>query len=439
MAGIRHFLLIAFLITIGGLTFQCAKKSPKEPSLADSFETPDWFLNGKPAPLSASLTAITDSIIPSLDILISAYYDCLPQRYWQIDTVGKWFGRTVVDLFYITQLFKSPDTAKVDTFKAVKAIAVETSPGKYRLCDVYWSDRGALGFQPSTIELFQGKPAIFNSILRSPNPLSFPTWQYYIIWNDSGSFPQKILWHLQEEKPRFESLMWLCFNTRWLEYLPVTGNLTLDTLNGNNIESLFRSSRIVESAFWSLHHLRWKEDTLGIINKQVFEKISFVVALCRRCDSIGKVFAVEQKNHTFRPLYAEYTLKSDTCTERDTIITLDGVQVIAIKGRSGNFGAYTDNYWIWNNARDIPVSLYQEWVLTETLKRVIGSKLPPGLSARLRLGKWDFYKLSYETYTWAATDPDGKPSGGKLKIQFGIRNDRLVPVDYSYDPNDVKK
>jgi hypothetical protein len=324
MAGVRHFLLIAFLITIGGLTFQCTKDSPKEPSLADTFETPDWFLNGKPAPLSASLTALTDSIIPSLGELVPKWYRCKSDGIWQIDTVGKWSGRIVIDLFYVIPCRQYPDTLKQFDHRATKAIAIETSKDKFRLCALTWSEPYMYSFDSSKIIQSDGTSVLYNRFLES---CQHPLHEYYWIWDEKERSPIGLYWIpklTNKNRP-----IWLYFNSLDRMYFPANAGTTLDTLIGHYVRSLL--DRISHnSKQWEIVPFHWHVDTIGIMHGKAIVKIPYSFQYSSYGDSTGKVIAVESPPQKFSPLYIEYSIGYDSGTQNDTIIRIGEIPVIEI-------------------------------------------------------------------------------------------------------------
>ncbi len=118
-------------------------------------------------------------------------------------------------------------------------------------------------------------------------------------------------------------------------------------------------------------------------------------------------------------------------------LSTEGKDIIAICKSGSNKDETRTEYWVWDVEHDCLANLYHDWVLKETLTLLAPRHLPEGLSARVHMGKWDFEKLSYETYTWRATDKNDRPSGGRLKIQFGINGKRLLPTEFTFNPSDT--
>lgn len=102
-------------------------------SSADTLETPEWFLNGLPAPSSASIKVLTDSIIPKVTEREWTYSPHAEGMTWRVDTVGRLGNRTVIDLFCTIKFRDYSDTSKYLDVNAIKASAIATSSDNYRL------------------------------------------------------------------------------------------------------------------------------------------------------------------------------------------------------------------------------------------------------------------------------------------------------------------
>ena len=454
--------LIFKLLPVGlCLAFAACSKNTANQTL----ESPHWHLNGVPAPSSATVDKITDSIIPLLGGLTAPYHPCESGGKWRIDTVGLWNGRTVIDIFYETQRANRENPSEKYTHKAIKAIAVNTAGKNYRLVFLSWADAADIYFKPS--QLLQVAEL---EILHTRSPMSGSggyIQEYYWGWDENEDIPRLIgvgkvqgsakktdrpnqqarrsgdslyitrapfIFEGEDSSAPLEKLDWLYFNSYEKRYIPAPAGMSVDTLI-NQYVRIAISGRIYGD--WRTTPFEWQVDTIGLLRGRPVVEIaySFTCITCR--DTDGKVIALETEPSKYRLIYLELSVPGESTIGKNAILGFDGDTLLAVKGNSTFRKSYTDNYWVLDNGSDVPVSLYQEWVLNETIGLFAAEKLPEELSVRLHKGKWDFYSLTYETYTWRTIDPDNKPSGGKLKIRFGIRHQRLVPVDIVFDPKDT--
>jgi len=511
------FIIVALLAVVP--LFQCTHK----PILYEFSETPDWFLHTNPAPLSASLTALTDSIIPNLIRLIPEYIKYKNPPHWQIDSVGIWSGMMVVDIFHIASVPNFGVTSKEVVYRAVKATAIELFKDKYRLIYLAGTTPGDFYFESSKIVKIGGTEVLytrsqesgtgcffderywtwseedkrpiemFSEMPREPEldtliPPGHEIWkggtfsiddlsEYTYTWRkgdgnccpsggsysvkyaivsgrlvvkraifDYSDLEERALWSAKrsadslylKQPPRiFEAdtskyihrqATWLYYNVSEGGYYRFPRSMTLDTLS-----SFVRNSHYARSPHSKNQNSEPEQNqvrSMGRVDNREVVQIK---------NSLGKIIAIEAESSKYRPIYLGYYGHGDPAVDHDSIITFDGEQVIAIKDNSSHGERGSDHYWIWDKDDNVPISLYSKWVLEQTINRTLKDSLPAELSVRKYYGRWDLYNLLYETFTWRKDDSDSTPSGGKLLIQFGIREHRLVPVSYTFDPNDLMK
>lgn len=227
---------------------------------------------------------------------------------------------------------------------------------------------------------------------------------------------------------------WLTFDALEKEFSNASVATTIDTIVNFKARGMM-SGFIYENA--AKTRFTWLVDSIGRIGGHQFVEVSFTIECLSCAFRSGRVVAVETEPDLYRTIYMEATVEIDSGIPRHALLVSDSDTLLMVKGMQNRSGRYKYNYWLWSKEINAPVNLYQQWVLDETLSLLAPRVLPKGFSPRPQKGKWDYMNLSYETYTWKESDPDWKPSGGKLKIQFHVKDKRLVPVDYSFSPSDT--
>ena len=492
-------------------------------SSADTLETPEWFLNGLPAPSSATIRALTDSIIPSLVNEEWGYWLKAKTLNWKIDTVGSLAGQTVVDVLGTIEASDWQDSTKRYTHKAIKAIGVETSHGKYRLVYATAGGISDVYLEPSNLARVGGVQVLFTKSrllgqeafydeacwtwdTRREVPRDPQVWrqilavQYRLLpdghryvrgqfdfnsmtiqgWtvrsgddyrHPTGGFAA-IQFGVEARRLKVKRATLDFSNVEYFArqhiessadsgYLKKPMRVLGEEANGNSepswmaYEFLRRYTEspppssidsLIVRGISGLCDFHVKEDSItATFNTQVMGDIAGhnVVAIdyslqhsyCER--GSGRAFAIEIGPALYRLFCLDVELGGHWATAAYEPLKFKDKEVIGICKKDGYNGKLYCIYWVWDDEDNCPVSLYQEWVLNETLTLLAPRHLPEGLSARVHMGKWDFDNLSYETYTWRATDKDDKPSGGKLRIQFGIKGKRLLPTEFSFNPSDT--
>ncbi|MFZ1683631.1 MAG: hypothetical protein WAU88_05800 [Candidatus Zixiibacteriota bacterium] len=376
---------------------------------------------------------------------------------WKVDTVGTLAGHTVVDICLIFKMPTSEDV--VDSFLSVriKAIGIETSPNLYRLTYLSYSDWGDIFYKPSHIVTVDSLQALFTD-----SPMSGSGGFHDIdwwIWDNKRSVPLAIgskshpfgssnerlntrildaTYGRKSEGGSLQNESWrgVLAHNQWPFFHTIERKYDIPLLDRTQDSLTNQYARVTISSHYPTTpngHFESLVDTIGILHGLPFVEISywFHCPACR--DTIGKFVAVETKPKRFKPIYFGLSTPVGSGVGQNAVLVFGDDTVIAAKGCQNYVGTYSDNYWVWPKESPAPVPVFQEWVLSETLTRIAPKYLPLGLTARIHKGKWNFERLSYETYTWKKDDPDNAPSGGKLFIQFGLKNHRLQPLDITYD------
>jgi len=489
----------------------------------DLLESPEWMVNGHPAPSSATMQQLTDSIIAPISH--EGYWyslnESLGEGVWQVDTVGKLAGRTVVDLVYTVDFRDWQDSSKVWPTKAIKAIAIGTVPDRYRLVYACGTEAGNIFFEKSFVVKVDGTEVLCTDS-RMTGSGAFHEEQYWV-WDSGANAPRPLdigrargdalsrvmpkgnhirsggtidIHSLYYEHPTrrdaedtccpFPFLGWVRIKygiseeeivVRWAEFwcgeysdippwqqivdttvspklrpmitytpehsspsTPGSGWKYLNRFGGLNlfgevagpVDSIVALlDRREAGRSTSANPTRWVIDSIGPLRgHQVVEMAySFTCAQCR--DTAGKAILIECEPDEYKLLYQELTLPGEPTIGKNYLVPLGTDTVIAVEGTVYE-KPHKPLYWVWPKESEAPVFLYQDWVLNETLTLLAPKWLPRGLVARSGKGKWDFFKLTYETPIWREGEADSDPSGGTLFIQFGLHDTRLIPVSYSY-------
>jgi|GEM_PF-3496324 len=158
--------------------------------IAWSIGSPHWFLNGVPAPRSVSLDVMTDSLLPDLCGADYGYYTRGEQVSWRIDTVGSWQGRVVVDIFGEIRAPGWPDSTTTYTHRMAKAIAVETTCGRYRLMYLSWSEPWNISFVSSVLTDVKGISVLYTCARMSGTGNFYD--DAYWTWDDTDKAPRRL-------------------------------------------------------------------------------------------------------------------------------------------------------------------------------------------------------------------------------------------------------
>jgi hypothetical protein len=519
--------IITYLVSIISLALFLSSQLTNATPIPDTLESPEWFLNRIPAPCSASLSYITDSLIPFLSVLYHRGYEENPQGVWKVDTVGVLGGQVVLDICKVVRVPNWEQRSDTVSLVAIKAIGIEMSPGFYRLTYLSWNQPADVYFEPSyLINLFNTNVLVtcsqtsgtghfmdeaywtwdslacrprdlgeWEAIERGRSRVSPPnhfiysgghfdvramTFDTYTWREKDGRTPRggRLIVKLEIRNGRayvseasfdfgdlYETSLWNAQRSADSMYLKQpkrvsVGDTIADTISDEwkaltyrdyvyesgiqerNLDSLVNVyARGVIEPEYNLARDKYpffsRMDTVGFLHAKPFVEIPYWYH-CPTCrDTLGKIVAVETSPKRFRPLYVAISTPLNAGIGQNAVLVIGGDTVIAAKGCENYVGTYADNYWVWPKESPAPIPLFQEWVLSETLTRIAPKYLPTGLTARIHKGNWDFEKLSYETYTWEKDDPDNAPSGGRLFIQFGLKNHRLQPIDITFDSTAV--
>ncbi len=392
-----------------------------------TLEDPEWFQWGAPLPGSTSLANLIDSLATSMvDHKDRLFFDKCVEGKWQIDTIGKWHDRLVLEFQHTARCpsYNAPEVLYL--YRDINAIAIATGNDMFRLVYAYITSEPWEIYFEST---YVNQKGVLSTEARMAGMAGYRGDQYWI-WDKDKNRPIGS----GERGNRLDS-KWLYLDAFERKYFAAPIVATSDSLI---IKYATLSMNGMHYDYWQGAPITWKIDTLGVFRGYPLIRINYrLESEFSSNPETGKIVAVEVDKSTYRPLYVEttYSLKDE---EEDGLLIIAADTLIVLKGFHRRGRTYSDNYWIWPKDSEAPVSLYQEWVLTETLGKINADCLPQGLSARTRIGNWDFRKLSYETYTWRKEDSDDHPSGGKLKIQFGIKDYRLVPLDFTFDSFDIQ-
>lgn len=493
-------------------------------SSADTLETPEWFLNDLPAPSSATVKELTDSVIPSLVNEECGYWLKGKTLDWRIDTVGSLAGQTVVDVFGTIEASDWEDSTKRHTHKAIKATAMETSRNEYRLVYAKGGGVSEIYFEPSHLIQVDGTEVLYTKSRLGGQEAFYD--EACWIWNEDIGIPQRLeIWRqlvaVQYQlfpaghryvhgEFNFDSMClqgWTVKNGDDYRhpsggYAKIqlgieAGNLTLKraSLDYGNVEFFARQEieRSADSAYlrqpvrlvdkmpgggeenpsWLTYEylegyvesppssildsliirgitglcgFHVKQDSvssnletrpLGLIagHKVVEVDYSLQHSYCQ--ETSGRAFAIEVAPSEYRLFCLDNHVEGHWSAAEYKRLFIEGRDIVAVC----KSGAYADRirseYWVWDAERNCLVSLYKDWALNETLRLLAPRHLPKDLTARARLGEWDVETLTYETYTWRAGDKNEKPSGGKLKIRFGVKSNRMLPKEFSFNPLDT--
>jgi hypothetical protein len=444
------------------VVFVIAAAIQAEP-VQDRLESPEWFLNGVPAPSSATIHELTDSILPALASIGGGWRSYTDRRSWTTDTIGAIDGHTVIDLICTVDFRDLRDSTILHPTKAIKGIAVGLSTDQFRLVYAESSEPEDVHFESSRVVVIDSLPVLYTDSRMSRSggyhDEAYWTWDptrnLVMTIGPSGVDPfcssNKILnagiystiggrhWARPKGTPSgwgalFEMERWPLFSA--VDDICVTAldDRTQDSLV-NHWARVYVCDRYGQPT--KRTQFRSQVDTIGAVHGFPFVEVAYWYH-CSTCrDTMGKVVAVETSPGRYRPVYLGLATPRGSGLGLNAVLVVDSDTVIASKGIENYIGSYSDNYWVWPDSSPAPISLYQEWVLTETLNRIVPKYIPQGLSARVHKGKWDFEKLSYETYTWRKEDKDSLPSGGMLRVQFGLKDHRLQPVDISFDSTKV--
>jgi|GEM_PF-2832457 len=131
--------LLAFLVLSG--------ISHADTTTTMRLENPRWYLHGRPAPSSATIAQLTETILPKFDNFYSSFFENQVDGFWDVDSVGIWDGQLVIDLAFRYAGPNRYDSSLTGTYTLAKGIAVQTGVDLYRL--VYFA---AFGFDDASIE-----------------------------------------------------------------------------------------------------------------------------------------------------------------------------------------------------------------------------------------------------------------------------------------------
>lgn len=417
------FRLSIFLFA--ALSLSCLPSAHAEP-IPFSLESPGWYLSGSPlktvpAPNSASIECLTDTTIPSITKI---QIDDLQNAVWQIDTVAVWHGMKVLEMFLISQRKVWNDPDKFYPSRDLRALAMETGDELYRLINVFIQAYEGDTYFDST---YVNRSGVLCSEAQESGTGAYRR-DYFWKWDSANHIPVPMSWY--EKDP---SDMWSFFDIRTQAYYHSPVIRLADSL-------IFRFAKIVAGNGMYRYNegvpFTWSMDTIGSFKGRAVVRAVYISPHSfDTVNNTGIIVAIQTSETIYRAILVDDVPAPQN--DSDCILTIGKDTLIFVNAFVGRSDTFSHNYWIWPKDCDAPVSLYQDWVLSETL-RLIRPLLPDGLNAREGKGVWDFRNLSYETDTWQDPDPDDAPSGGKLKIQFGIRDARLVPTDYWFDSSDAK-
>jgi hypothetical protein len=509
----RIFIFCAAVAAVASYLAACSSEDGVVP-----IESPHWLLNGNPSPQSTSIPDLRESVIPSLIDLPSGYYGCDTNGTWEVDTVGLWNGRTVVDLFMTLSCLMVPDSSKRFSYRAVKGIAVNVSGSRYRLVHLRSYDPGSGWFEPSSIKTVGGDQVLctfaalsgtggyrdeaywaWDEQLGMPRDLQYrsavalsadfliPTdhsWHKGGHWNlDSllfesylkrpgdgnccptgGKFRAELglskgrlfvrkatfdfadraqWWPTPPDsdyvkQPRriysgeltsdvSEDPDWLYYNHKDQKYQSAPDATTLDTLVNwhlRNAVGFWSYERSVAEPF-TLHM-----DTIGSFGELEVVQMNYDLD-CPQCRyPYVSAVAVEVHPKKYRLVYVDLVANADSANSKATILNLGSTTVLAVQGNSKLTDYYGGDYWIWPLASRVPINLYQQWVSREAVRLILQKEFGGIDSVRRKNDRWDFRSFRYESNIRRQADPTSPPIEATLTIQFGLRNERLVPIGY---------
>jgi hypothetical protein len=146
-------------------------------------------------------------------------------------------------------------------------------------------------------------------------------------------------------------------------------------------------------------------------------------------EPIGKMVLVGAEDK-FRPVVwivadggATFTAsRVSTISSTEVLVSLHQV------AGTGNF--YFEDYFVWDEALQIPVNLAADSAIAEETHRL----LPSGREIR-KGGGFDIERLRYAAAVWQESDPNCCPSAGRVDIQFELTGPSLHVVNSRYDPD----
>jgi hypothetical protein len=513
---VRYIANIFVLLTF--LAIDPVRVTAEEIIITDTLESPEWFLNDRvPAPSSASIGILADSIVPFLTRESFEYAKPGEPVEWRVDTIGELGGRSVIDLMGSLLFRDWQDSTKQSRINCMKAIAIETEPQQYRLIYAIGTDRDNIYLEPSFLVTVEGFD-ILGTDCQMSGTGAFHVEQYWVwdslaqvprtlnlnrslsiaqglllpkghgIWKGGGPnirtlYYEKWTWRdgdgnccatggkvrvqlgLRETGPyvkwgRFdfddleerapEDSAYVNQPPRIIDSTAFDENMSQDRTYFYLHDRMYSKSpspatveevvnryvrRTIEGIIYDNPNstpFTWSFDTIGTMDAMqlVTANYSFICGRCR--DTTGKVILIEDPPNHFQPVYLECTILGRGASERDTILELSGERIIAVKGHRNFVTDYTDNYWVWDSVRNVPVSLFQQWVLDETLTSIIPRYLSDSLYVPLHRGIWHFKELTYTSSVWCKPDKSDHQTGGSVFIRFGLKNRRLQPLSLVY-------
>ncbi len=357
--------------------------------ITDTLESAEWFTNsGTPAPSSASLQELQDSIIFSFidpSLLYRLKEDDLPQ--WSIDTIGYLGSLLTVDLMLSGEFRVWDDTTKRHRTSILKAIAGETASGRYRLLYVLGGDLYTYIIKPSFFVETDGHWILCTD--RQVSGTGALREEKYWVWDSVKCVPRE----LELYRPFWKALDVL---------LPEGHGIWKG--GGPNIRTLFYEK-------WT-----WRDGDGNC------------------CPSGGKV-RIQLGLKNAKPYVKWGTFDYSDLEER-----------IEYKVRRSGDSSYVkqppryvdSSFFDTLESQDSgSTQLPFEWAVGEVLAKYAKELLPDSVYIQvLHPAYWDERSLTYKTPSWKRGDPVGLKRGGTVEVKFRLQSEQLQPISISYTAPD---
>ncbi|HEY4089277.1 MAG TPA: hypothetical protein VGM43_25280, partial [Bryobacteraceae bacterium] len=153
-----------------------------------------------------------------------------------------------------------------------------------------------------------------------------------------------------------------------------------------------------------------------------------VFRIASKPDPVAKLVVIGYREE-FRPIV--WTLAdSEVSFVPSMVVKLPNATVLVNRDRvDGTGNWFYEDYFVFDRASGLPVSLEFDTVIDSELKRI----LPPGTAVRMG-GGFNIQSLQYKQGVWKHGDPNCCPTAGTVSIQLAIRDNAAAVGHADYRP-----